>query len=141
MKKIMAVAAAALFTFFLLPPQRAAAATDTLPSGISFSSVSEKINEAAADSTEAAFAVSVFSEDGVISEDYFGDIDKENSIRADEDSVFEWGDVSKALIFVSAMQLKEKVYPEGFLQASFIQRADHYEAPHEPPVRLLREHI
>jgi len=108
MKKIMAVAAAALFTFFLLPPQRAAAATDTLPSGISFSSVSEKINEAAADSTEAAFAVSVFSEDGVISEDYFGDIDKENSIRADEDSVFEWGDVSKALIFVSAMQLKEK---------------------------------
>ena len=108
MKKIMAAALAALLMFLLVPATRAAAAQETFPSGISLSEAQGKIEEAVKDCNEAAFGAAAFSEDGVINESYFGEIDKENKIAAAKDSVFEWGDLSKALVWVSVMQLKEK---------------------------------
>ena len=108
MKRLMAALTAVLLTFMFLPAQRVVAAQEEFPSWISFSGVKTKIEEAVKECPEAAFTAAVFSKDGVISTACFGDIDKENNIKATEESVFEWGDISKALIWVSAMQLAEK---------------------------------
>lgn len=75
----------------------------------------------------AAIAVEIFRGDEVMYEGYFDDIDMENGISADENSVFEWGSISKTMIWVSVMQLWEQgkidldadirtYLPEGFLR-------------------------
>lgn len=72
-------------------------------------------------------AVGIFQGDDVLYTGYFGETDIENSIPADENSVYEWGSISKTLIWVSAMQLWEQgrldldrdvreYLPDGFFQ-------------------------
>ncbi|MDE7302132.1 MAG: beta-lactamase family protein, partial [Oscillospiraceae bacterium] len=58
--------------------------------------------------TFASAAVGVFQGDEVLYSEYFGETDIENHIPADENSVYEWGSISKTLIWVSAMQLWEQ---------------------------------
>ncbi|MBQ7706592.1 MAG: beta-lactamase family protein [Lachnospiraceae bacterium] len=73
-----------------------------------------------------AVAVCAFSSDGDICNVVYGKNDIEGDVYADEDTVFEWGSISKVLIWVSAMQLYEQgkldleadirnYLPKGFL--------------------------
>ncbi len=100
----------------------------TTPSGVSYDNIDSEI-EALVKENEggfASFATAVFSGNEVLYSKHFGYIDRENRLAADENSVYEWGSVSKLFIWISAMQLYEqgrldlnadiKTYlPEGFL--------------------------
>lgn len=84
-----------------------------LPSGINteeFNIVLEDLNRGLGGSEPgfASAAVGVFIGDEVVYTGYFGEIDMKKHIRADESSVYEWGSISKTLIWVSAMQLWEQ---------------------------------
>ena len=59
------------------------------------------------DSTPSA-AIAVFNENGDIYSIFYGKSDIENNISANEDTVYEWGSVSKLLVWTSAMQLYEQ---------------------------------
>ena len=70
--------------------------------------------------------MSVFDAHGVLFTGCYGYSDIENGVRADEETVYEWGSNSKLLVWVSAMQLWERglldleadirdYLPEGFL--------------------------
>ena len=72
-------------------------------------------------------AVGVFKGDEVLYTGYFGCTDWENDVKVSADSVFEWGSITKTLVWVSIMQLKEQgkidlnhdvrdYLPDGFFQ-------------------------
>ena len=76
--------------------------------------------------TTAGMSVAVFNENGTIYRNCFGYMDVKNSIPVTEDTVMEWGSVSKLLVWISVMQLAEQgkidldadvntYLPEGFL--------------------------
>lgn len=137
MKKIFKRFTAALCTGLMLtagtiPSVRAEKNEIKLPSGMSIEEVerelNDKANEFGDDEAEfASAAVGIFEGDTVLYTGYFGKTDIENSVPADEKSVYEWGSISKTLIWVSAMQLWEQgrldldrdvreYLPEGFFQ-------------------------
>ena len=73
-----------------------------------------------------AVAIRVFGKDEDIFNVVYGKSDIENDVVADDNTVFEWGSISKVLVWVSAMQLYEQgkldlyadireYLPEGFL--------------------------
>lgn len=77
--------------------------------------------------TTAGMSVAVFDENDTIYRNCFGYMDVENKIPVTEETVMEWGSVSKLLVWISVMQLTEQgkidlnadvnIYlPEGFLQ-------------------------
>lgn len=55
----------------------------------------------------AGLAVAVFNRESVLYQQHFGYSDIEKKQKVDENTVFEWGSVSKLLVWVSAMQLWE----------------------------------
>lgn len=74
----------------------------------------------------ASVSLAVFDANETIYQTNYGYADVENKVKVDQDTVYEWGSVSKMLIWVSVMQLYEQgqidleeditVYlPEGFL--------------------------
>ncbi len=76
--------------------------------------------------TMAGLAVSVMNSEGIIYNGYYGCADRENNIEVDDETVMEWGSISKLLVWGSVMQLKEQglidldtdigtYLPEGFL--------------------------
>lgn len=86
------------------------------------------------ESTTAGLAVAVFGESVVQYEKYVGYADIENGLPVTEETVFEWGSVTKLLVWVSVMQLWEQglldldadirtYLPDGFLTNL------HYETP------------
>lgn len=106
----------------------ASAAETATPSGVGFSEIGKEIEAFAAENegVYASFATAVFNNGEVVYSKHFGYTDRENKIAADENSVYEWGSISKLLVWVSVMQLHEqgkldlnadiKTYlPEGFL--------------------------
>ncbi|MBQ8927501.1 MAG: beta-lactamase family protein [Oscillospiraceae bacterium] len=119
---VSAVTAAAM----LLPVLPARAQEGSVPSGIAYSDIGSAIEKFAEDKDYASFETSVFCGDEILYTGYFGDADRENGIPADEETVYEWGSVTKLLVWVSVMQLYEKgildlerdirdYLPEGFL--------------------------
>ena len=77
--------------------------------------------------TTAGLAAAVFGKDDVEYIKYAGYADIEGGVPVDEETVFEWGSVTKLLVWVSAMQLVERgeldleadvrtYLPEGFLR-------------------------
>ena len=77
--------------------------------------------------TTAGMSVAIFDEHQTIYRNYFGYTDVQNKIPVSEETVMEWGSVSKLLVWVSVMQLKEQglldldadirgYLPEGFLR-------------------------
>lgn len=88
---------------------------DILPSGYTLGEMQRELDEYCEAQTRfeddrafASAAVGVFKGDEVLLTGYYGDIDIENKLPADENSVYEWGSISKTLIWVSAMQLWEQ---------------------------------
>ncbi len=77
--------------------------------------------------TTAGMSVAVFDEKYTVYRNCFGYSDMQNKTPVAEDTVMEWGSVSKLLVWVSAMQLSEQgkldleadidtYLPEGFLR-------------------------
>ena len=100
-----------------------------LPSGIERDQIGQKIQDYVKEheKTTAGMATAVFDKDGTIYQGNFGYMDKEKDIKADDDSIFEWGSVTKLTVWVSVMQLWEQgkinleedirtYLPEGFLK-------------------------
>ena len=100
----------------------------TVPSGMAYSEIPSAIEAYVEEHSEttAGMSVAIYDENGVIYKNDFGYEDKENAQAVDENTVFEWGSVSKTMIWVSAMQLVEEgkldleedirtYLPEGFL--------------------------
>ena len=100
-----------------------------LPSGIERDQISQKIQDYVKEheKTTAGMETAIFDKNGTIYQGNFGYMDKEKGIKADDDSVFEWGSVTKLTIWVSVMQLWEQgkinleedirtYLPEGFLK-------------------------
>ncbi len=127
MKKILSAILSAVTAFSVLFTP-VSAAENTTPSGIEFADIGTEIEAFAKENEEnyASFATAVFSGDEVLYSKHFGYIDRENQIAADENSVYEWGSISKMFVWVSVMQLYEQgkldlnadiqtYLPEGFL--------------------------
>ena len=128
MKKILSaiLSAATAFSMFCTT---VSAVGNTTPSGITFADIGNEIEAFATENERnyASFATAVFNGDEVLYSKHFGYIDRENQIAADENSVYEWGSISKMFVWVSVMQLHEQgkldlnadiqtYLPEGFLK-------------------------
>lgn len=116
-----------VFMLSLLMPQTVSAQT-RLPSGRPVSELSQMIENYIAENqdTTAAVSVAVFQGEETLYEGHHGQLNLETSLSAGEESVYEWGSVSKLLVWVSVMQLWEQglidletdvqqYLPEGFL--------------------------
>ena len=81
-----------------------------MPSGTDLSQIGQKIQDFVKEheKTTAGMATTVFDKDGTIYQGSFGYMNKEKGIKADDNSVFEWGSVGKLAIWVSVMQLWEE---------------------------------
>ena len=120
MKKLIkaslaALCSALLLTNAVLPAVSAAEADEELvfPSGITLEDLDFLLDfyENDIDMAEdkwGATAIGFFHGDEVLCTDYFAYSDAELQVKADERSVFEWGEVSELLVWVSAMQLWEQ---------------------------------
>lgn len=127
MKRIVAVVLALMIILAL--PVYASAAGDTLPSGIALEGLRKEINKFVAEheDTTVGMAVAVFNRDEMLYRNYYGYADKNVGLAVNEETVFEWGSVTKLLVWVSVMQLWERgkldldadvreYLPDGFLR-------------------------
>lgn len=100
-----------------------------LPSGTAYADISADIENYVGEHSEttAGMSVAIYDQSGAIYENCFGYADKENSIAVDDQTVYDWGSVSKLLIWISSMQLAEQgkldlqedirnYLPDGFLK-------------------------
>lgn len=134
-KRFTAVLCAGVLMTAAMLPSVSAEEDDTkltLPSGITLEKMQNELVDIASEfgvdePMFASAAIGVFRGDEVLYSGYFGETDIENHVPADENSVYEWGSISKTLIWVSAMQLYEQgmldldrdvreYLPEGFFQ-------------------------
>ena len=116
MKKLLGIAASLLCSAAILlnPPLLSARAEDIVfPSGVSQSDFEFLLDfqENDIDMAEkkwGATAIGAFNADEVLCTGYYACTDAALNAHTDENSVFEWGEVSQTLIWVSAMQLWEQ---------------------------------
>lgn len=96
MKKILSAIISAATAFSMLCTT-VTAAENTTPSGISYENIGTEIEAFAEENKDsyASFATAVFNGDEVLYSKHFGYIDHENQIAADENTVYEWGIISK----------------------------------------------
>ena len=97
-------------------------------SGSEILNIGDKIEQYVYDhaDTTAGMSVAVFDVNETIYRNSFGYMDVQNKVPVTEDTVMEWGSVSKLLVWISVMQLAEQekidlkadintYLPEGFL--------------------------
>ncbi len=129
MKKSFILILLTIITLGLFRPITALAEEQKLPSGTDRDKIGQKIESFVKEheKTTAAMETVIFDKNGTIYQENFGYMDKEKVIKADDDSVFEWGSAGKLMVWVSVMQLWEKgkvnleedirnYLPEGFLK-------------------------
>lgn len=82
---------------------------EELPSGLDYEDLEDELEDYADDLEDdmAALGVSVFTSEEILYSGVFGLTDRQYETAADDDTVFDWGPVSQALVWTSAMQLKE----------------------------------
>lgn len=103
-----------------------------VPSGIEYSELNDEITKFINQrkSGMASVSLAVFDNQKTLYEVNEGYADIDLAIKADENTVYEWGSVSKLLVWVSVMQLEEQglidldedirnYLPEGFLTKCF----------------------
>lgn len=85
-------------------------AVETLPSGISDEEIGSVIDDYISENqnTTAAVSIAVFRGENVLYSNNHGMSNIEENIPATEDTVYEWGSVSKLLVWVSVVQLVEE---------------------------------
>ncbi len=107
MKKLLTSLLAAVISLTSLTA--AASAQQEFPSGTNADTVGAAIDSFYAEHEKecASFSAIVFAGDEVIYSGYYGTTD-ENGTAADENTVYEWGSISKLFVWVSAMQLHEQ---------------------------------
>ena len=129
MKKSIILTLLTIITLGIFRPTAALADSQKLPSGTDRDKIGQKIQDFVKEheKTTAGMATAVFDKNGTIYKGNFGYVDKENKVKVDDDSVFEWASITKLTVWVSVMQLWEegkidleadiKTYlPEGFLR-------------------------
>lgn len=117
------------FSLILSPTISSASSENVFPSGISYKNLDKEIEDYVENhkSTTCGLNLIVYDSNGIVYENSFGYLDKQAKLKSDSESVYEWGSISKLLIWVSIMQLYEegkidlkadiKEYlPEGFLK-------------------------
>jgi len=109
MKKAICAALAAAFLFAAMGVTTFAAGC-RLPSGVAYVDIESAIDGFVNDNkdTTAAVSVSVFTGDSVLLEKAYGHANVAAGTQADADTVFEWGSVTKLLVWISVMQLAEQ---------------------------------
>jgi len=82
----------------------------TLPSGIDYNDLLQEIDALVENNKNkmAGMSVSVFTAEDVILEKSYGYANIEDSILCDLETVYNWGSVSKTLVWISVMQLVEQ---------------------------------
>ena len=126
--------AGAMLSGTALTVSAADSADTVLPSGKTVAEVQAQIEEYIAAQTQheepnnfASAGFAVFDADGILYENYAGLINFKDKTPADADTVYEWGSISKTMIWVSVMQLWEQgkidldrdvreYLPDGFFQ-------------------------
>ena len=110
MKKTVILILLAILILGLFRPATALAEEQKLSSGTDRDKIGQKIQDYVKEheKTTAGMATAVFDKDGTIYQGNFGYMNKEKGIKADDDSVFEWGSVTKLTVWVSVMQLWEQ---------------------------------
>ena len=93
-----------------MPAMSVHATERVTPSGVDFEAIGKRIESMAERNKDyfASFATAVFQGEQVLYEGYFGYIDRENQTLAAENNVYEWGSISKLLVWVSVLQLYEQ---------------------------------
>lgn len=86
------------------------AVEDVLPSGIPYTEIGKEIEAFVSghEDQTAGVATAVFDRCSVIYDGYFGYANKEEGLAVDEQTVMEWGSVTKLTVWVSVMQLWEQ---------------------------------
>lgn len=130
MRKVFAAILTVILVAAVLPFNSLAAGNEEkkTPSGLAYSEIGNNIDAYIKEREKglAACEVSVFDRDGTIYNGYYGYADMENKVKADDQTVFDWGSTSKILVWVSVMQQYERgnidlnadirtYLPEGFL--------------------------
>ena len=129
MKKTFIFTLLTILTLGLFRPATSLAEEQKLPSGTERDKIGQKIQDYVKEheKTTAGMATAVFDKEGTIYQGNFGFMDKEKGLQTDDNSVFEWGSVTKLTVWVSVMQLWEEgkinleedirtYLPEGFLR-------------------------
>ncbi|KXT83001.1 Beta-lactamase [Streptococcus sp. DD11] len=108
MKKRLLLACFLLLGF--ASPGLALAESQKLPEGTSYDQIGQKIQDfyQKNEKTSAAMETAIFDTEGTIYRGNFGYSDKENQVKADDDTVFEWGSITKLTVWISVMQLWEE---------------------------------
>lgn len=88
----------------------AAENNEQTPSGIAYSDLEKQIEDyiEVRKETTSSVSITVFSGTNDIASVIFGDANTKDNIKADEDTVYEWGSISKMLVWTSVMQLYEQ---------------------------------
>lgn len=130
MKKSRSMALVFSLAFFFIVSPRCSvnAAGKMLPSGLAYGDLPAAIEAYVSnhEKTTCGLNVLVYDRDGTIYENSFGYADKEKALASNTDTVYEWGSISKLMVWISVMQLYEEgkidlkadiqnYLPEGFL--------------------------
>lgn len=110
------------------------------PSGIAYSDLEKQIEDYIEVRKETTSSVSVTVFDGTddIASVIYGDANTKDNIKADKDTVYEWGSISKMLVWTSVMQLYEQgkidlnTDVRNYLPEDFLSNLSHKE-----PVTML----
>ncbi len=128
-KKISAIFCAVSLSFSAIAVPFVHAEDTVLPSGLTLGEFRQILEEQETELEDkfSSAEVGIFQGDEVLYTGYFGEINLTEHIPADENSVYEWGSISKTFVWVSVLQLWEQgkldleedirhYLPEGFLQ-------------------------
>lgn len=117
-----------VFTLVTSPACSVKAAGKMLPSGLTYEDLPTAIEAYVSnhEKTTCGLNVIVYDRDETIYENSFGYANKESNLLSNANTVYEWGSISKLMVWVSVMQLYEEgkldlkadiqnYLPEGFL--------------------------
>ena len=124
----MALVFSLAFFFIVSPVCSVNAAGKMLPSGLAYGDLPAAIEAYVSnhEKTTCGLNVIVYDRDETIYENSFGYANKESNLLSNANTVYEWGSISKLMVWVSVMQLYEEgkldlkadiqnYLPEGFL--------------------------
>ena len=90
--KIKRIISALFASVIMLTPvtYTVSAAEETMPSGNKVSELESKVSDFVKDGKFASIGTAVFTKDETLYTGYFGNVDMEEEVPGDEDSVYDW---------------------------------------------------